>query len=219
LRWFHPTRNASPADFLEIAAATGILIPLERWAFLTVCKNLAAWKNSGMDPLPKISINLSGAQLGPRDWLSEFMKSLNDNGLDPGLISIEISESDLQGCASDSVWILQKMRSMGMQLHVDHFGKSSSQIQSLLTCPVDAIKIDPGVFASNGAAGPLLKVVTAIAKSIGIPSVALGVETSSQMELSRSLDYPGARLFVLTSATSERNPRLDVKKKSVRYEY
>jgi diguanylate cyclase (GGDEF)-like protein len=184
VRWRHPTRGmVSPAEFIPLAEETGLINPLGEWVLRTACRQLRAWRDAGLPPI-RMAVNLSVKQLLKKDFASSIEQALNDTGVDPSMLELEITESTLMENAQDTLEALHRLRGLGVRLSIDDFGTGYSSLSYLKRFPVDIIKIDRSFVRDVPHDADDASIVTgiiALAHSLRLEVVAEGVETASQL--------------------------------------
>jgi len=186
LRWNHPTRGMiSPADFIPIAEETGLIVPLGEWVLKTACNEAVDWPGH-----IKVAVNLSPAQLNSRNLVSMVTAALNESGMSPQKLQLEITETVLLQNTFTTLATLHELRKMGVQIALDDFGTGYSSLSYLRSFPFDKIKIDRSFIQdlSNGAEPlAIVNAVAGLAKCLNMTSTAEGVETQQQMEVLQSI--------------------------------
>jgi diguanylate cyclase (GGDEF)-like protein/PAS domain S-box-containing protein len=186
LRWNHPTRGMiSPADFIPIAEETGLIVPLGEWVLKTACNEAVDWPDH-----IKVAVNLSPAQLNCRNLVSMVTAALNESGMSPHKLQLEITETVLLQNTFTTLATLHELRKMGVQIALDDFGTGYSSLSYLRSFPFDKIKIDRSFIQdlSNGAEPlAIVNAVAGLAKCLNMTSTAEGVETQQQMEVLQSI--------------------------------
>jgi EAL domain-containing protein (putative c-di-GMP-specific phosphodiesterase class I) len=186
LRWHHPARGLiSPADFIPIAEETGLIVPLGEWVLKAACTEAVDWPEH-----IKVAVNLSPAQLNSRNLVSMVSSALNESGMNPHKLQLEITETVLLQNTFATLATLHELRKMGVQIALDDFGTGYSSLSYLRSFPFDKIKIDRSFIQdlSNGAEPlAIVNAVAGLAKCLNITSTAEGVETQQQMEVLQSI--------------------------------
>jgi predicted signal transduction protein with EAL and GGDEF domain len=186
LRWNHPTRGLiSPADFIPIAEETGLIVPLGEWVLKAACAEAASWPEH-----IKVAVNLSPAQLNSRNLVSMVMSALNESGMAPHKLQLEITETVLLQNTFTTLATLHELRKMGVQIALDDFGTGYSSLSYLRSFPFDKIKIDRSFIQdlSNGAEPlAIVNAVAGLARCLNMTSTAEGVETQQQMDVLQSI--------------------------------
>jgi len=186
LRWNHPTRGlVSPADFIPIAEETGLIVPLGEWVLKAACNEAVDWPDH-----IKVAVNLSPAQLSCRNLVNMVTSALNETGMPPHKLQLEITETVLLQNTFTTLATLHELRKMGVQIALDDFGTGYSSLSYLRSFPFDKIKIDRSFIQdlSNGAEPlAIVNAVAGLAKCLNMTSTAEGVETQQQMEMLQSI--------------------------------
>lgn len=184
LRWAHPELGlVSPGDFVPLLEETGLIVPVGEWVFSTACAQIKAWEAAGIQPVP-VAINLSSRQFLAGGLGSYVRRLLDEFGVDPQFIELEITESALMANTEEAVHTLQYLESIGVWIAVDDFGTGYSSLSYLRRFPLGALKID-GSFVreiiSNAGDAAIVRAIISMANSLGLKVVAEGVETEAQM--------------------------------------
>ena len=186
LRWNHPTRGmVSPADFIPIAEETGLIVPLGEWVLKAACNEAVSWPEH-----IKVAVNLSPAQLNSRNLVSMVTSVLNETGMPPHKLQLEITETVLLQNTFTTLATLHELRKMGVQIALDDFGTGYSSLSYLRSFPFDKIKIDRSFIQdlSNGAEPlAIVNAVAGLAKCLNMTSTAEGVETQQQMDVLQAI--------------------------------
>jgi len=187
LRWNHPTRGVIlPSTFVPLAESTGLIVPLGRWVLREACRQARIWRrlHSGGEELT-MSVNLSVRQLQDSEILAVIAAALADAGLPACRLQLEITESVLDHGGQTHA-ILERLHATGIRLALDDFGSGYS-LSRLHSLPIDEIKIDKSFIddLAGGGPAPLVAATIAMAHSLGLQTVAEGVETSAQLPFLR----------------------------------
>jgi len=185
VRWSHPEMGlVSPIKFIPIAESTGIIIPLGEWVLREACTKMQMWQESGY-ALERISVNVAGQQIQRSDFVKTARKVLEDTGLKPQCLELEITESFIMEREDEAISTLVKLRDLGVTLAIDDFGTGYSSLSYLKRLPIDKLKIDRSFIKdipqdTNGEA--IARAVIALGKSMQLKIIAEGVETEEQMK-------------------------------------
>jgi len=183
LRWTHPELGEiSPSVFIPMAEQLGLIWEMGAWILREACQTANLWRGKGV-PFGKIAINISGVQLRKTDFYDEVISILNETGLPPSYLELEITESFVMSQAEDSMAQLRRLRSSGIQIAVDDFGTGYSSLSYLKQLPLDRLKIDRSFVAdidSSEDSQTLVLSIIALAKAMRFKVIAEGVETEAQ---------------------------------------
>jgi diguanylate cyclase (GGDEF)-like protein len=182
VRWAHPTRGVvAPLDFIPLAESTGLIVQLGTWVLQQSCTQAAAWHEIGHRL--KINVNVSPRQLERADFPATVARVLEETGLDPTALVLEITESALMEDAEAAAGRLQGLKALGVQVAIDDFGTGYSSLAYLRQLPVDLIKIDRSFLTDVGhcpEAAALLHSLIQLGKNLGLGTVAEGIEEPEQ---------------------------------------
>jgi len=186
MRWNQGGRGmTAPSEFLAVAEESDLVISLGRWALLEACRQARISQASyTTDPPFYVSVNLSGRQLMHPNLVGEVFNAVRKTELDPSSLVLEITENALTDESQDLTATVSELKRLGVQLAIDDFGTGSSSLSRLRSFPVDKIKIDRPFVAdirSSTDEAPLLAAIVAMAHSLGVTTVAEGVETVEQL--------------------------------------
>jgi diguanylate cyclase (GGDEF)-like protein len=180
LRWTSESRgNVSPAQFIPLAEEIGLIVPLGEWVLRTACLEAAKWPTS-----MSISVNLSPLQFRSQQLVSVIVSALAKSGIDPTRLELEITEGALMEDTDAVVATLRQIKSLGVRVSMDDFGTGYSSLSYLQKFPFDKIKIDQSFVRSietNADSAAIVRAVTALGQSLGMVTIAEGVETPEQL--------------------------------------
>ena len=186
LRWRHPKRGlVEPAEFLAVAEETGVIVPIGRWALREACCYAAGWSDRD-GVTPSISVNLAPRQLEDEHLYDDVRDALSASGLDPKLLILEISESQMMRAPASAHATLQDVRALGVRIAIEDFGTGYSSFSHLQYFPVDELKIDQ-TFVARMDEGEreesFVRTLLTLAQSLGVSVVAEGIEREAQQIL------------------------------------
>jgi len=188
VRWEHPDRGIiGPDEFIHIAEETGQIVPLGDQVLRMACEQSRAWQDSGLPPL-RLAVNLSARQFQQHDLVDTISTALNESGLPPDQLQLEITEHVAMHDAAFTVATLKRLRDMGVQIAIDDFGTGYSSLSYLKAFPINTVKIDRSfirditVDASDAA---ITRAIIAMAHSLNLSVTAEGVETPEQLAFLR----------------------------------
>ena len=187
LRWNHPERGMlTPGAFIPLAEETGIIVEIGEWVLRQACHHARGWKAFRRKQLPlSVTVNLSGRQLQRPTIVENVALALAQVGLDPSALVLEVTESMMMHNTETTLTKLQDLRSLGVRLAIDDFGTGYSSLSYLQRFPVDILKIDKsfidGLREADGESA-LARAIIALGQTLGLRTVAEGVEVEEQAE-------------------------------------
>ncbi|EHP40793.1 PAS/PAC sensor(s)-containing diguanylate cyclase/phosphodiesterase [Cupriavidus basilensis OR16] len=186
LRWQHPTRGLlPPASFLDVLLESPLEPAVGLWVMRAVCRQIAAWRRAGL-PVPRISLNLSARQLVMPGLAGLLADLAREHEVPCGLLDVEVTENTLMTDLDSAAAALDELKRCGISASLDDFGSGYSSLAYLTRLPVATLKIDKSFVAVLGSAPEALAVirgVIALARSLGMRTLAEGVETRDQQRL------------------------------------
>ena len=184
LRWTHPVRGPiPPGQFIPIAEDCGLIRPIGNWILREACRQARAWLDAGL-PLASMAVNISAVQFRNENFLQGVFSTLEETGLDPKYLELELTESVLMKHAESTEVILKTLRARGVQLAVDDFGTGYSSLSYLRRFAIDALKIDQSFVRQITTTPSETTIVTAVismGRSLNLRVVAEGVETTEEL--------------------------------------
>ncbi|WP_397450663.1 EAL domain-containing protein [Pseudomonas sp. NA-150] len=185
VRWLHPTLGmVPPGDFIGLAEETGLIGPIGEFVLRQACRQACEWQRQGMEPI-RVSVNLSVHQLRQGKLVSLVKQVLDETGLAPHYLELELTESQLLDSVEHIIATFQQLRELGVKLAIDDFGTGYSSLSYLKRFPVDYVKIDQAFIRGLGEGtedAAITKAIIAMAHSLGLKVVAEGVENREQLE-------------------------------------
>ncbi|MBI4783575.1 MAG: EAL domain-containing protein [Oscillatoriophycideae cyanobacterium NC_groundwater_1537_Pr4_S-0.65um_50_18] len=184
-RWQHPTEGLiSPAAFIPIAEANGLIVPIGEWVLRKACAQNRDWQLAGYAPI-RISVNLSARQFEQPNLVNIVSRILEETNLDAAYLELEVTESVLMVDMQRSIRTLEQLRALGVALALDDFGTGYSSLNYLKRFPVNMLKIDRSFvqdITSNPDSAAVTNAIIALAKSLRLSITAEGVETQEQLD-------------------------------------
>jgi diguanylate cyclase (GGDEF)-like protein len=185
VRWNHPTRGVvQPDDFVPLLEETGMIIEVGRWVLASACRQATTWHEAGY-PVG-IAVNVSARQLDTDEFVTDVRTVLAETGLDPGALTIEITETTLMTNAEETARRLTAIKQLGVRIAIDDFGTGYSSLAYLQRFPVDALKIDRSFIArltQDQEGETLIRSLVQLGKSLAIETLAEGIERSHELSL------------------------------------
>lgn len=198
IRWLTPSGELRPPGaFMDVAEDTGLIIPIGTWILGEVCR--AATELQAISPGFQVSLNVSVRQIDHPSFADDVEAAVNQTGVDPATIELEITESALMNDVESSAALLTQLKELGTPIAVDDFGTGYSSLQYLQQLPVDVLKVDRSFVSGLGDSDGDLAIVRAVvqlAESLGLTSVAEGVENAGQLDQLRGLGCRQAQGFL-----------------------
>ena len=196
IRWAHPKRGMmAPDQFVPFAEETGLIVPIGRWLLQQAGRDLQRFRKAPKAGRLALHVNLSSKQLLQGDLLSNIDDVVQEHQMEPADLALELTESVLRQ-SEESPRRLVQLHNRGVRLLMDDFGTGSSSIRSLHQFQCDSVKIDRSLFAGGaprGEAPELVRTIMALARDMGKPVVAEGVETAEQFKFLREMGCNSAQ--------------------------
>ncbi len=191
LRWrCEKSGPVSPAEFIPVLEETGLIHQVGRWVLEEACRRNKAWQDAGLEPL-RVAVNVSARQFRRTDFVEQVEGALEESGLDPRWLELEITEGLLVENVDTTIEQLNRLVSMGVSISVDDFGTGYSSMSYLKRFPLHTLKVDQsfvrdiGIDADDDA---IVRAVIAMAHGLHLKVVAEGVETEQQLQFLKALD-------------------------------
>jgi diguanylate cyclase (GGDEF)-like protein/PAS domain S-box-containing protein len=185
LRWSHPTRgNVPPNEFIPIAEATRMIVPISNWVLETACRAARNWHETGLDEV-SVAVNIPPLQFKQQNLVDQVRAVLEETEIRPELLELELTESVAMAAGDDAIHILKSLKKLGVKLAIDDFGTGYSSLNRLKQFPVDRLKIDQTfvrdiVEAWDDAA--ISAAVIRLGHVLNIKVIAEGVESPEQLK-------------------------------------
>jgi len=184
VRWQHPTLGLiSPSEFIPLAEDTGLIVPIGEWVLRTACLQGQRWRDQGFAPI-QIAVNISARQFHDQDLSQTVITILEETGLSPKQLELELTESSIMQDAEFAAGMLNRLKNMGINISIDDFGTGFSSLASLKRLPIDVLKIDQS-FVREATSDPddaaLVMAIITLAHNLRLKVIAEGVETEDQL--------------------------------------
>ncbi len=190
LRWEQPDQSLmAPEEFISAAEETGLIVPLGRWVLEQACRQAAVWQRELDRPIP-VAVNLSAQQFRTGRLFDHVERALDQSGLAPQLLHLEITESMLMEQIQTGQNLLGRLRQLGVHVSLDDFGTGYSSLSYLRRFDVDTLKIDQSFISDlvgNAADRDLVSAIISMARCLHLTVVAEGVEQVGQLDVLRSM--------------------------------
>ena len=207
LRWSNDKLGfVSPEEFIPIAEETGLIVPIGEWVLRTACMEAAKWRSP--DGLPvQVAVNLSALQFMHGDLVARTISCLNDSGLDPKSLDLELTESLLVERPDETIIILNRLKDMGISISMDDFGTGYSSLSYLTRFPLDSLKVDRAFVTDlphDRDAVVVVRAIVGMAKQLDLHIVAEGIDTSGQMEFLHGLGCQTGQGYLFSKPISNK---------------
>ena len=198
IRWNHPVRGVVPPDeFIPLAEETGLIGEIGKWVLEQACSQSAAWRDAGY--AIGMAVNVSARQLDSDQLIADVEGALSDSGLEPGALTIEITETTLMRNVEETARRLDALKQLGVRIAIDDFGTGYSSLAHLQRFPVDALKIDRSFItglSQNKEGETLIHTLVQLGKALSIETFAEGIEQEQQLSMLRDEDCDSGQGFL-----------------------
>ena len=205
LRWNHPQHGMiSPLEFIPLLEDLGLIVGVGKWALRTACMQSVAWQMEGLQPV-RMTVNVSPSQFYHGDLVKTVEEALLESQLDPGLLELELTETLRLDELEGTIQIMDRLKLLGVSLSLDDFGTGWSSLSYLKRFPLDRLKIDRAFMrgiATEPAAKALVSGIISLARSLGLASIAEGVETIEQFHFLEEKGCAEFQGFLYSAAVS-----------------
>ena len=185
LRWHRPRYGlVGPDKFIPIIEETGLIVPIGEWVLRAACEQIIEWQEAGF-VVPKLAVNLSARQFKDANMLDGICRIVDETGVDPEIIELELTESILMDDVERTLAVLNEARKMGFQLSIDDFGTGYSSLSYLKQFPVNNLKIDQSFIRNlpdNSEDAQITRTIVSMANNLGLGVIAEGVENEAQRQ-------------------------------------
>ena len=190
-RWQRPEGLVMPGEFIAVADETGIILPMNRQLLYDACRQLRSWQTLfPSDPPLSINVNITPKQFAQPDLAAQIGKILQETGMNPSSVNLEITETIAMADADRSALVLSELKALGVRLEIDDFGTGYSSLSRLQHFPLDTLKIDRS-FVSRMDTDPetreIVRIIVMLAHGLGLKIVAEGIETQAQADMLKTL--------------------------------
>lgn len=199
LRWDHPILGeVQPDDFIPLLETSGHIVEVGRWVLDEACRQMAEWRDRGSDLV--VAVNVSGRQLDHDDFVGHVRQALSRHGVEPGSLTLEITETALMRDIDGAVGRLEDLKALGVKIAIDDFGTGYCSLAYLQRLAVDSLKIDrtfTGALTTSAEADALVHTIVRLCADLGLKALAEGVETTGQIDHLRGEDVTEVQGFLL----------------------
>src|SRR5262249_2358190 len=184
VRWRHPELGLLlPAHFVSTAELSGLIVPIGEWVLRTACRQAHTW-NKRLGTELTVSVNLSARQFSQPDLPAQVRHALQETGLEPELLELEITESNAMQNAENTIHTLRELKAEGVRISMDDFGTGYSSLNYLKRFPIDTLKLDQSFvrdITTDDRDAAIVSAVISMAHSLNLKVIAEGVETRAQL--------------------------------------
>jgi EAL domain-containing protein (putative c-di-GMP-specific phosphodiesterase class I) len=185
LRWRNGDRLVAAGEFIDVAESCGLILPLGSWVLQRACMDAASWPTTPSGVHPAVRVNLSGRQFDEGGLAEDVKAALAASGLQPGRLSLEITETALMRDIEHAEHMLRELKALGVGLAIDDFGTGYASLTYLKRLPVNVLKIDRSFvqyMVDSPVDAAIVQAVVGLAQSLEIDVIAEGVETTEQQQ-------------------------------------
>jgi EAL domain-containing protein (putative c-di-GMP-specific phosphodiesterase class I) len=201
LRWHDPDLgDVAPAAFIPVAEESGLILQIGEWVLREACRQNRAWQRAGLPVMP-VSVNLSAVQFRQAALEQLVMDALRDADLPPECLELEVTETSIMHDMETVRGTLEALRSGGIRLSIDDFGTGYSSLAYLKRLPLDRLKIDRSFVQdvpNDTDDAAIAAAIVGMAQTLGLRTLAEGIETTSQLEFLRRLGCEEAQGFLFS---------------------
>jgi diguanylate cyclase len=186
LRWQHPVKGMiSPADFIPLAEATGLILPIGHWVLGMACAQLMTWSKTPATAHLSIAVNVSALQFKQADYVSQVISVIERSGISPALLKLELTESMLVNDVNDIISKMHALKAKGVGLSLDDFGTGYSSLSYLKKLPLDQLKIDQSFvrdLLTDPSDAAIVRTLIALGTAMQLHVIAEGVESEAHRQ-------------------------------------
>lgn len=199
-----------PAEFIALAEATSLMVPIGTWVLREACRQLAAWQRAHSQPLT-MAVNCSARQVSRPDFAATVLAAVRDAGVAPSSLTLELTESALLEATPSTLDQLRALRALGVCIGVDDFGTGYASLRYLRDLPVSFLKVDRSFVAGlthDPADASIVRAVVTLARDLGLDCVAEGIETAEQLAALQELGPLSGQGYLLSRPKGSREVEL-----------
>jgi diguanylate cyclase (GGDEF)-like protein/PAS domain S-box-containing protein len=193
IRWNHPQCGMMlPARFIPIAEESGLILPIGRWVLEAACQQARLWHDSGLLPI-SVAVNVSAVELRAKDFLNNVRQILEQSGLEPSCLELELTETFMMQDWKTTAEILRALKALGVKIALDDFGTGYSSLSYMKRFPIDALKIDQSFIrdmTTDSDDASIVSAVIEMGRSLNMRVIAEGIQTRDQLKFLRDRQCP-----------------------------
>lgn len=194
IRWEHPQLGiVSPNDFIPLAEASGLILPIGRWVLDNACAQLKRWQSDARTCWLSVAINISPRQFHQSDFVETVLQAIAKFDISPSSLKLELTETVILDNTSETVEKMHQLKRVGVEFALDDFGTGYSSLSYLTQLPLSQLKMDQSFVRNIGLTESddiIVQTIIVMAKSLGIRVIAEGVETEAQCSFLKNLGCP-----------------------------
>ena len=221
LRWTHPELGSvPPAEFIPIAEATGLIVPIGEWVLRTACQQAKKWHDEGLAS-PRIAVNVAAPQFAMHNFAAQVATILTETGLTSTLLELEITESMLMLEEARAARVLGELHTIGVSIAIDDFGTGYSNFQRLRRMAIDRLKLDRSFIRDLGSDSgdrAIAAAILAMARALEVEVIAEGVESFAQFRFLQEHQCAHCQGFLLSRALPAGEARLLLERAREKFE-
>ncbi len=191
IRWRHPEQGVlAPAAFIPLAEETGLIVPIGRWALEHACSRAATWNVAGHRV--GVSVKVSANQLNRDGFATDVRRALQQSGIDPAMLTLEIAESTVMRDVAAAAGRLREIKQLGVRIAIDEFGSGYASNSDLKQLPLDFLKVDRSSLATSDTEDYrswLLETILVAGRDLSLRVIAKGVETQEQIDTLQAMGF------------------------------
>jgi diguanylate cyclase (GGDEF)-like protein len=185
IRWNHPEQGLlSPFHFISVAEVSGLIVPIGEWVLRSACAQIRVWQKK-FDRNLIVAVNLSARQFQQPDLVEQIREAIQETGVEPGCLELEITESNAMQNAENTIYTLRELKALGVRIAMDDFGTGYSSLNYLKRFPIDTLKLDQTFVrevANDASDAAIVSSVISMAHNLNLKVVAEGVERQEQLD-------------------------------------
>jgi len=207
LRWQHPRRGlVRPEEFIPLAEETGLIIPIGEWVLRNACMQMKKWRDRGVEAM-RMAVNISAVQLRQADFVDLLEGIVQETGMEPHLLDLEITESALMDRTAPLIETFARLRGRGVRICLDDFGTGYSSLSYLQGLPIGVLKIDRSFTINLQSAkenSKIIETILMLGKNLGAEVIAEGIETRAQLDYLKAIDCARGQGFFFSKPLDDK---------------
>jgi diguanylate cyclase (GGDEF)-like protein len=219
IRWLQPDLVLiKPNEFIPLAEETGLIIPIGEWVLRTACTQSKAWQKAGLNSI-RMTVNVSAVQFKQQNFVETVSKVLNDTGLAPECLQLELTESTIMKDSENTIRKLHALQAMGIQVAIDDFGTGYSSLNYLKRFPLSTLKIDYSFvkdLVTSSVDQSIVNAIVSLANNFNLKVIAEGVETKKQLTFLHEAQCGGVQGYLICPPVNAVSLRQFMMKESYR---